>query len=251
MNSKYLISKNDYEGTVKKDDFGLFVNEIFYDTIQGEGLSIGTPAVFLRLAGCTLNCVWCDTEWQKGYNAANSEIMALMVDHGIVDRLKNGHHLVITGGSPMKQQDSLIKFIRSFCGITGFLPIIEIENECTIIPKVELLKYIMYWNNSPKLRSSGMKERARYKPEVLEAFKDPNILVPRVTYKFVIADKNDWGEIYQFFIKPGFVKKSQIILMPLGATKEELFSNEKMVVSLAVEEGVRYSTRAQIVLGEL
>ena len=39
------------------------VNEIFY-SIQGEGRYTGTPAVFIRLAGCNLRCDFCDTEHQ-------------------------------------------------------------------------------------------------------------------------------------------------------------------------------------------
>ena len=36
--------------------------EIFH-SIQGEGVSAGTPTVFLRLATCNLACTWCDTRY--------------------------------------------------------------------------------------------------------------------------------------------------------------------------------------------
>ena len=38
--------------------------EIF-DSIQGEGLNLGKQATFIRLAGCNLNCPWCDTNWKE------------------------------------------------------------------------------------------------------------------------------------------------------------------------------------------
>ena len=37
------------------------VNEIFY-SLQGEGYYTGTPAVFLRFAGCNRRCAFCDTD---------------------------------------------------------------------------------------------------------------------------------------------------------------------------------------------
>ena len=42
--------------------------EIF-ESIQGEGVNLGNPCIFLRLAGCNLKCAWCDTkytwDWDK------------------------------------------------------------------------------------------------------------------------------------------------------------------------------------------
>ena len=40
-------------------DSYLQVSEFFSHTIQGEGINIGKPAVFLRMQSCTMNCVWC------------------------------------------------------------------------------------------------------------------------------------------------------------------------------------------------
>ena len=40
------------------------INEIFY-SIQGEGPSIGQPAIFIRLAGCNQNCTFCDTKYHS------------------------------------------------------------------------------------------------------------------------------------------------------------------------------------------
>ncbi len=75
------------------------INEIFY-SIQGEGFHAGKPAVFIRMAGCNLNCPWCDTD--------HSELMALTVQDIISLMLKDvpltGQPLaVITGGEPTMQ----------------------------------------------------------------------------------------------------------------------------------------------------
>ena len=44
------------------------VSEIFY-SLQGEGMLVGTPSVFVRLAGCPFRCRWCDTAYAWDYAA--------------------------------------------------------------------------------------------------------------------------------------------------------------------------------------
>ena len=72
--------------------------EIFY-SLQGEGTRCGTPAVFLRLAGCNLACKWCDTKhsWGNGILCSVRDIAAHIRDYEC-------GALVITGGEPLLQQ---------------------------------------------------------------------------------------------------------------------------------------------------
>jgi len=44
------------------NDATLRVTEIFH-SIQGESSRVGLPTVFVRLTGCPLRCVWCDTDY--------------------------------------------------------------------------------------------------------------------------------------------------------------------------------------------
>lgn len=76
----------------------LDVHSIFA-TIQGEGPFAGTPAVFVRLGGCNLQCPWCDTEYTQGrVLCATSDV----VQH--VMRIRGAARLVVvTGGEPMRQ----------------------------------------------------------------------------------------------------------------------------------------------------
>ena len=240
----------------------LKVAECFADTVQGEN-SVGIPSVFLRLQGCTLNCSWCDTEevWRKGNPYNVTELLDLwnikwLVDdtrtdtpeeasnaRSIVDRLREGHHLILTGGSPLKQQDGLIALISEFQTRFGFKPYIEIENECTLVPKDEIVAIVDLWNNSPKLANNGMKRLVRYKPGIIRYLSTLNS-----HFKFVISEAADWDEIVKDFIEPGLIKKHQIVLMPEGATREDLHKNYQKVVDIAVREDLRMTDRLHVTI---
>jgi 7-carboxy-7-deazaguanine synthase len=85
----------------------LKINEIFYD-IEGEGKYQGYPALFIRLAGCNLRCVWCDTKYS--YNKGKNREIA-----GLLKVVKKSPYrfVNITGGEPLTQKSEVIKFIRA------------------------------------------------------------------------------------------------------------------------------------------
>lgn len=77
----------------------LQVHSIF-KTIQGEGPFCGMPAVFIRLAGCNLQCPWCDTEYTEGRREmAIEQIVEAAFDASGF----NSRFIVITGGEPFRQ----------------------------------------------------------------------------------------------------------------------------------------------------
>ncbi len=81
----------------------LHIQEIF-STIQGEGLFVGWPAVFVRLGGCNLQCLFCDTEFDS-YQAINvDEILEKIQQLSCNENQQQIRKLVvITGGEPMLQ----------------------------------------------------------------------------------------------------------------------------------------------------
>lgn len=245
---KTIISHEDVKQRriFKKDgDKYLRVSEFYYNTIQGEGIHIGVPAAFLRLQGCPLTCGYCDTHevWSHGSPYTYQELFALIDRTDLVEKLKFGQHLVLTGGSPLFQQVPLAEFLFLFKTRYSFKPFIEIENECILEPE-GIHRYIDCWNNSPKLSSSGVLFKRRHKPEVIKKLSSFN----NSWFKFVIDGEEDWEEILEYFILPSLIEREQIILMPKGATVEELESNKLMVVDMAVKHNVRYSSREHIVL---
>jgi organic radical activating enzyme len=75
--------------------------EIFY-SVQGEGTWTGTPAAFVRLAGCNLACAFCDTDYALKFVAHVDEVVARV-------RAEAGDcpMVVVTGGEPLIQRATL------------------------------------------------------------------------------------------------------------------------------------------------
>ena len=103
----------------------LEVTEIF-DTIQGEGPLSGYPATFVRLAGCNLQCTWCDTIYNTVDYLTPADIVA-RVNHKIV---------VITGGEPFRQ--NIYQLCREL-GNAGHT--VQIETNGTICPPDHQLRF--------------------------------------------------------------------------------------------------------------
>lgn len=78
---------------------GLLVHSIFR-TIQGEGPFAGQPALFLRLAGCNLQCPLCDTEYTQGAEPISYERLRMRLRYA---KNREDDLLVITGGEPFRQ----------------------------------------------------------------------------------------------------------------------------------------------------
>lgn len=71
-----------------------------YNAFQGEGLEIGRPCVFVRLAGCTVGCKWCDTKFS--WKAAQGKWWDPKDLAGYIRKMAHGRHVVITGGEPLE-----------------------------------------------------------------------------------------------------------------------------------------------------
>lgn len=79
----------------------LRISEIFH-SLQGESTRVGLPTVFVRLTGCPLRCVWCDTEYAftGGKMRTLDSILAEVASHG-------ARHVCVTGGEPLAQKPCL------------------------------------------------------------------------------------------------------------------------------------------------
>jgi 7-carboxy-7-deazaguanine synthase len=151
----------------------LRVTEIFR-SIQGESTHAGRPCTFVRLTGCPMRCVWCDSE----YTFTGGEHYSI---EGILDQVRAfGCKLVeVTGGEPLAQKEAFT-LIERLCD-EGYEVLIETGGYVStagLDPRAKVILDI-------KCPASGEEPRNDWSNlERLRADKDE--------VKFVIADENDW-----------------------------------------------------------
>lgn len=216
--------------------------EIF-ESIQGEGVNLGSPCIFLRLAGCNLKCAWCDTKytWDWDKYKFEDEVVQLPVKT-IIDNIKAlpHQHLVVTGGEPLLQQKTLAK-LTSHLSQIGFF--IEVETNGTILPIETFAHTVSQWNISPKLANSENDARQGYSLAVLR-----NFITHKGSYlKFVLKDPRDCAEVVNIVNQLG-VNPNRVYLMPEGTTREEISEKSKWISELCLVHGYNFTTRAHILI---
>ena len=151
----------------------LRVTEIFR-SIQGESTHAGRPCTFVRLTGCPMRCVWCDSE----YTFSGGEHYSI---DAILDQVNAfGCKLVeVTGGEPLAQKEAF-KLIERLCD-DGYEVLVETGGYVStagVDPRAKVILDI-------KCPASGEEPRNDWSNlERLRADKDE--------VKFVIADESDW-----------------------------------------------------------
>jgi len=229
----------------KKNDIA--VAEWFY-SVQGEGITSGTPAIFLRLGGCNLLCgrndaSWtCDTieVWKEStvFDAFNL-VQKMDKEIALINRLKHAN-LVITGGEPLQQQGSLCVFLHEIRELTDNV-VIEVETNGTIKPTMELNSLVDIWNVSPKLKNSGEPIHKRFNLDAIRIFNASK----KAQWKFVVTNQNDIAEIIAEWC-PVIHDETKIQLMSGADNLEDLDKLNKKVIEWCLIHGFRFTNRLQI-----
>lgn len=175
------------------------INEMFV-SIQGEGVAIGVPTLFIRTAGCDLRCRWCDTP----YALLDSQGTDWTVE-GVVDeaRRQGARNVCITGGDPLRQKEATVQLTERLIS-EGFRVVIETSGAYSIegFPDSEMLVFSM----DIKLPGSGMHGRNMYS--------NLHLLKKQDQLKFIVADMND----YEFAksVMNRYPVPCEIIMTPVG-----------------------------------
>ncbi len=232
--------------------------EDFY-SVQGEGVSAGVPAVFLRLAGCNLDCLGfsykdpetgehlgCDSKavWRRGKKIEFADLLQRWRDNGCLSALQQGAHLVITGGEPVVQQRQLIAFIDALDAEAGCSVYIEIETNGTLVLDLTLCQRLNQINVSPKLDNSGESRAKARVPKVLSQLS----VLDKAHFKFVVSEPANVNEILEHYVGPYDIPTSRVWLMPEGGTREQLQAKQAWVVEQCKTHLFRYSPRLQVAI---
>jgi organic radical activating enzyme len=231
--------------------------EIFH-TIQGEGVSAGTPAVFVRASRCNLHCRWCDTEYTWNFTGtpwphdhddrpggAKHDKASVILDLPPADvAAEIARHacrrVVLTGGEPLLQQDEWLEVIaRLRQRDPGY--VFEVETNGTLVPSPAFDAAIDQFNVSPKLAHAGMPESLRLVPGALAHF----AASPRSWFKFVAATPADLVEIEALadrFTLPA----DRILIMPEGRTADQLDRHAAGLIDACLARGWRFGDRLHV-----
>jgi|SRR5579872_500510 len=168
-----------------------------YKSLQGESTYAGLPCVFVRLTGCNLRCVWCDSEYtfHGGRTMSADEILSE------VARLSPSGGLVeITGGEPMLQERELVPFMQQLID-RGYSVLLETSGERPLqnVPK-QVVKIV-----DVKCPDSG--EGDTFHIENLEA------LTSRDEVKFVLSSRADYDFARTFVETHNLVSRVNAILL--------------------------------------
>jgi len=177
------------------------VSEIFR-SLQGEGVLIGTPTVFIRMVGCNLECSWCDTEYARegGEELSIEQIMTELEKH-------KTQFICLTGGEPLMQKDViklLDKLVDKCYHVTletnGSLPLEDVPCSENMLISMDI-----------KCPSSGMEERM--------LMSNIDLLSPADQLKFIVADLDDL--MYAEGILKNHEVRCNVVFTPVGGMELE------------------------------
>jgi 7-carboxy-7-deazaguanine synthase len=172
----------------------LRVTEIFH-SIQGESTHAGRPCTFVRLTGCPMRCVWCDSE----YTFTGGD--HLSIDEVLAQVRAMGCNLVeVTGGEPLAQPQGF-SLINKLCE-EGYEVLVEtggyVSTE-TVDPRAKIILDV-------KCPGSGEDARNHWPNlDLLRADKDE--------VKFVIANRSDWDFARHIIERFDLEKRARAVLI--------------------------------------
>lgn len=217
----------------------LRIAEIF-TSIQGEGIWTGIPSTFIRVSGCNLRCVWCDTpyaSWKpEGPTMDICEIAGIAADAKVKD-------IVLTGGEPMLFDaiEPLAHLLRD----AGHR--ITIETAGTVYRGLpcDLMSISPKLANSTPPAGSGWRERHEQTRsnlgvvrELMEAY--------HCQLKFVLTDEKEVDEVDSLLSELPHIESDRVLVMAEGVSADVQHRRQRELVDLCIRRGWRLTPRLHI-----
>lgn len=173
----------------------LRISEIFH-SLQGEARDVGRPTVFVRLTGCPLRCVWCDTEYafQGGQWHDVNDVVEEVAKY-------QTRHVCVTGGEPLAQKRCL-DLLQRLCDI-GYAVSLETSGALDVAGVDPRVSKVM------DLKAPGSGESARNLWSNLDA------LGAHDQVKFVLADRTDYDWARAVLDEHRLAQRCEILFSPV------------------------------------
>ncbi len=173
----------------------LKVYEIFH-SLQGESSRIGLPTVFVRLTGCPMRCVYCDTEYafSGGSNMTLDQIMQKVAEFG-------ARYVTVTGGEPLAQKKCLDLLTR-LCD-AGYEVSLETGGAIDTSGVDSRVAVIL------DVKTPGSGELKNNRWENLQRLK------PKDEVKFVLCDRADYDWAKQVLAERGITNQCSVLFSPV------------------------------------
>ena len=173
----------------------LKIHEIFH-SLQGESSRVGLPTVFVRLTGCPMRCVYCDTAYafSGGSNIEIADILAKVAEFSTP-------YVTVTGGEPLAQKDSLV-LLRQLCD-AGYSVSLETGGAIDISPVDKRVSVIL------DVKTPGSGEEKNNLWENLSHLKATDEV------KFVLCDYADYQWAKQILTKYKLIEKCPVLFSPV------------------------------------
>jgi 7-carboxy-7-deazaguanine synthase len=173
----------------------LKIHEIFY-SLQGESSRVGLPTVFVRLTGCPMRCVYCDTAYafSGGSNMEISDILTKVAGYGT-------KYVTVTGGEPLAQKGCLV-LLQELCD-AGYSVSLETGGAIDISPVDKRVSVIL----DVKTPDSG--EVANNVWSNLDHLKNTDEV------KFVLCSRAVYESAKEILNKHHFAEKCPVLFSPV------------------------------------
>jgi 7-carboxy-7-deazaguanine synthase len=190
------VPESSSPGAAARDAERLRITEVFC-SIQGEADAVGWPTVFVRLTGCPLRCIWCDTTYSfhGGQWRGIDQLLAEVAEFGV-------RHVCVTGGEPLSQKRCLL-LLRRLCD-AGYEVSLETSGALDVSAIDARVRKVV------DLKAPGSAETGRNR------WANIDHLLPHDQIKCVLADRADYDWAVTQLRERDLAARCQVLFSPVA-----------------------------------